>query len=66
MTRSDSDRTLEIALADVTPELSRHLHGQVNDFVAAIIAQMVTELNVAMQRTYIRESHGDLGEYTED
>ncbi|MET0467315.1 MAG: hypothetical protein ABWZ87_01110 [Aeromicrobium sp.] len=66
VTRSDSDRTLPIALADVQPEVTDHLRGQVNDFVAAIIAHMVTELNVKMQRTYIHESHGDLAEYTED
>jgi hypothetical protein len=66
VTRSDSDRTLPIALGDVSPAVTDHLRGQVNDFIAAIIAHMVTELNVKMQRTYIRESHGDLAEYTED
>jgi hypothetical protein len=66
VTRSDSDRTLPVALADVQPEVTDHLRGQVNDFIAAIIAHMVTELNVKMQRTYIHESHGDLAEYTED
>jgi hypothetical protein len=66
VTRSDSDRTLPIALADVQPEVTDHLRGQVNDFIAAIIAHMVTELNVKMQRTYIHESHGDLAEYSED
>jgi hypothetical protein len=66
VTRSDSDRTLPVAMADVQPAVTDHLRGQVNDFVAAIIAHMVTELNVKMQRTYIHESHGDLAEYTED
>jgi hypothetical protein len=66
VTRSDSDRTLPIALADVEPAVTDHLRGQVSDFIAAIIAHMVTELNVKMQRTYIHESHGDLAEYTED
>jgi hypothetical protein len=66
VTRSDSDRTLPVALVDVQPEVTDHLRGQVNDFIAAIIAHMVTELNVKMQRTYIHESHGDLAEYTEE
>ena len=66
VTRSDSDRTLPVALADIEPAASDHLRGQVNDFIAAIIAHMVTELNVKMQRTYIRESQGSLAEYTED
>lgn len=66
VTRSDSDRTLPIALGDVRPEITEHLRHQVNDFIAAIIAQMVADLDVKMQRTYIRESQGDLAEYTED
>jgi len=66
VTLSDSERTLPIALADVKPELSAHLRGQVNDFVATTVAQVVTKLNVGMQRTYIHESHGDTAEYTED
>jgi hypothetical protein len=66
VTLSGSDRTLPIALTDVQPALSSHLHGMVNDFVAATIAQVVTKLNVGMQRTYIHESHGDEVEYTED
>lgn len=66
VTRSDSDRTLPVALTDVEPEVTEHLRGQVNDFIAAIIAHMVAELDVKMQRTYIRESQGDLAEYTED
>jgi hypothetical protein len=66
VTRSDSDRTLPVALHDIEPEVSDHLRGQVNDFIAAIIAQMVAELDVKMQRTYIRESQGDLAEYSED
>ncbi|MET0929808.1 MAG: hypothetical protein ABWX74_09825 [Aeromicrobium sp.] len=66
VTRSDSDRTLPVALSDVQPEVTDHLRAQVSDFIAAIIAQMVADLDVAMQRTYIHESHGDLAEYTED
>ncbi|MET0931249.1 MAG: hypothetical protein ABWX74_17140 [Aeromicrobium sp.] len=66
VTRSDSDRTLPVALSDVQPEITDHLRAQVSDFIAAIIAQMVADLDVAMQRTYIHESHGDLAEYTED
>jgi hypothetical protein len=66
VTRSDSDRTLPVALDDVRPEITEHLRHQVSDFIAAIIAQMVADLDVKMQRTYIRESHGDLAEYTED
>lgn len=66
VTRSDSDRTLPVALRDIRPEVTDHLRGQVNDFVAAIIAQMVAELDVTMQRTFIRESQGDLAEYTEN
>lgn len=66
VTRSDSERQLPIARADVDPEVTDHLRGQVNDFVAAIIAQMVAEIDVKMQRTYIRESQGDLAEYSED
>ncbi|MFC5676367.1 hypothetical protein [Aeromicrobium endophyticum] len=66
VTRSDSDRTLPVALTDVQPEVTEHLRHQVNDFIAAIIAQMVADLDVKMQRTYIRESQGDLAEYTED
>lgn len=66
VTRSDSDRQLPVALSDVQPEVTAHLRGQVNDFIAAIIAHMVAELDVKMQRTYIRESQGDLAEYTED
>ena len=66
VTRSDSDRTLPIALSEIEPEVTAHLQGRVNDFIAAIIAQMVAELDVKMQRTYIRESQGDLAEYTED
>lgn len=66
VTRSDSERTLPVALRDVDPVVTDHLRGQVNDFVAAIIAQMVAELDVAMQRTYIRESQGTEAEYTED
>lgn len=66
VTLSDSDRTLPIALAEVQPEISAHLRGRVNDFVATTIAQVVAELDVGMQRTYIHESHGDEAEYTEN
>lgn len=66
VTRSDTDKTLPIALADVQPEVTDHLRSQVNDFIAAIIAHMVAELDVKMQRTYIRESQGDLAEYSEE
>lgn len=66
VTRSDSDRTLPVALGDVEPVVTDRLRGQVNDFIAAIIAQMVAELDVKMQRTYIHESQGSLAEYTED
>ncbi len=66
VTRSDSDRTLPVTRSDVDPQVTDHLRSQVNDFIAAIIAHMVAELDVTMQRTYIRESHGDLAEYTED
>lgn len=66
VTRSDSERKLPVALADVHPEVTPHLQSQVNDFIAAIIAHMVAELDVKMQRTYIRESQGEIAEYTED
>ncbi|MCL3816887.1 hypothetical protein [Aeromicrobium wangtongii] len=66
VTRSDSDLTLPVALADVHPDVTPRLQARANDFVAAIIAHMVAELDVKMQRTYIRESQGDLAEYTED
>lgn len=66
VTRSGSERQLAIALADVHPEVTPHLQGQVNDFIASIIAHMVAELDVKMQRTYIRESQGEVAEYTED
>ncbi len=66
VTLSDSQRTLPIALTDVKPELTTHLRGQVNDFVATTVAQVVTKLNVGMQRTYIHESHGDAAEYSEE
>ncbi|TGN30388.1 hypothetical protein [Aeromicrobium chenweiae] len=66
VTRSDTELTLPVALADVHPEVTGHLQARVNDFIAAIIAHMVAELDVKMQRTHIRESQGDLAEYTED
>lgn len=66
VTRSDSERQLPIARADVDPEVTDHLRGQVNDFVATIIAHMVAELDVKLQRTYIRESQGEVAEYTEE
>ena len=37
VTRSDSDRTLPVALRDVEPQVTDHLRSQVNDFIAAII-----------------------------
>jgi hypothetical protein len=55
ITRAGSDRELEIDVADVSPEPTPHLSGQINDFVAVSIAHMVSSLNVAMQRTHIRE-----------
>jgi hypothetical protein len=66
VTRSDSDRTLPVALRDVEPVVTDHLRGQANDFIAAIIAQMVAELDVSLQRTYLHESTGSVAEYTED
>ncbi|MRJ75877.1 hypothetical protein GEV29_04965 [Aeromicrobium sp. SMF47] len=66
VTRSDSELTLPVALAEIHPEVTPRLQARVNDFIATIIAHMVAELDVKMQRTYIRESQGDLAEYTED
>lgn len=66
VTRSDSDRTLRVALDDIEHGVTPHLQARINDFVASIIASMVAELDVKLQRTYIRESQGDLAEYTED
>ena len=63
LTRSDSDRTLEITADDLTPEPTAHARGQVNDFVAVIIAHMVSELSSEMQRAYVRESTADVAEY---
>lgn len=63
VTRSEDDKVLEIVAADLEPEPSAHLRAQVNDYVALVIAHMVTHLNVAMQRSYIRESEGDVTEY---
>lgn len=56
ITRVDNERTLEIDGEDVRPNPSAQLRGQVNDFVAVIIAHMVSSLNVAMQRTHIHEA----------
>ncbi|MCW2799562.1 MAG: hypothetical protein JWQ70_1034 [Aeromicrobium sp.] len=55
ITRIDYERVLEIDIDEVSPEPTPHLRGQVNDFVAVSIAHMVSSLNVAMQRTHIRE-----------
>ena len=63
VTRTDDDVVLEIAASEIEPEPTAHLRAQVNDFVALIIAHMVTHLNVGMQRSYIRESEGDVTEY---
>ncbi|AXT86658.1 hypothetical protein C6I20_16790 [Aeromicrobium sp. A1-2] len=63
LTRADSDRTLELAAEDLVPEPSTHGRGQVNDFVAVIIAHMVSELSSEMQRVHARESTADVAEY---
>jgi hypothetical protein len=63
LTRADSDRSLAIAAEAIRPEPTPHLRGRLNDFVALIIAHMVSELNAAMQRSYIRESTADAAEY---
>jgi len=55
ITRADSERVLKIDLNDLLPDPTPHLHGQISDFVAMTIAHMVSSLNVAMQRTHIRE-----------
>lgn len=55
ITRADSERVLEIDIDDVSPEPIPQLRGGINDFVAVSIAHMVSSLNVAMQRTHIRE-----------
>jgi hypothetical protein len=55
ITRVDSERELEIDIADVNPEPTAALRGRINDFVAVSIAHMVSRLNVAMQRTHIHE-----------
>lgn len=56
LTRGDDDRSLEISVDEVDPQPTPHLRGRINDYVALIIAHMVAELNVAMQRTYAHES----------
>jgi hypothetical protein len=64
LSRADSERTLQLSAADLGPEPSAHARGQVNDFVAVIIAHMVSSLNAAMQRTYGHESDADdIAEY---
>lgn len=63
LTRADSDRALDVAAADLVPEPTDRVRGQVNDFVAVIIAHMVSSLNVAMQRSYGGESEDDVAEY---
>lgn len=66
LTRAGSDRSLAIAVDDIDPEPTDALRGRLNDYVALIIAHMVSELNVAMQRTYGRESaEQDVAEYDE-
>jgi hypothetical protein len=66
LTRVDSDRVLELSATDLEPEPSAVARGQVNDFVAVIIAHMVSSLNVAMQRTYGHESDQYAAEYDRD
>jgi len=66
VTRADTDRSLGLEAEDIAPEPTHHLHGQINDFVALIIAHMVSELNAAMQRTYIRETGVGAAEYDSD
>lgn len=65
LTRGDDDRSLQISVDEVEPEATPHLRGRINDYVALIIAHMVAELNVAMQRSYAHESAAqtDLAEY---
>lgn len=59
LTRADSDRSLELTEQDLTPQPSPRARGQINDYVAVIIAHMVSSLNVAMQRTYIHDTEDD-------
>jgi hypothetical protein len=66
LTRADSDRSLGLDADAIAPEPTPHLHGQINDFVALIIAHMVSELNAAMQRTYMREPGANAAEYDAD
>lgn len=66
VTLSGSQRQLPVALADVNPSISDSLKARINDFIASTIAHMVAELDVKMQRTYIRESTSDLAEYSEE
>lgn len=63
LTRAESDRTLTLSAEDLDPSPTDRARGQVNDFVAVVIAHMVSSLNVAMQRTYGHESESDLAEY---
>ncbi len=64
LTRAGSDRVLELAAADLEPEPSAQARSQVNDYVAVVIAHMVSSLNAAMQRTYGHESDSpDVAEY---
>lgn len=65
ITRVDNERVLEINMDDVRPEPTPQLRGRVNDFVAVIIAHMVSSLNVAMQRTHIHEAEAEVGEFDE-
>ena len=55
LTRVGSDRVLELSASDLEPEPTAQARGQVNDYVAVVIAHMVSSLNAAMQRTYGHE-----------
>ena len=55
LTRVGTERELEIAVDEVSPEPTAPLRGRISDFVAVSIAHMVSSLNVAMQRTHIHD-----------
>jgi len=63
LTRAGSDRVLELSARDLEPEPTAQARSQVNDYVAVVIAHMVSSLNAAMQRTYGHESDTDVAEY---
>ncbi|MEV7397741.1 hypothetical protein [Aeromicrobium sp. NPDC092404] len=64
LTRAGSDRVLELSASDLDPEPSTQARSRVNDYVAVVIAHMVSSLNAAMQRTYGHESDAeDIPEY---